>query len=283
MSDLDVLAQRQKSLSAEIAHVEQYILMHRHAATAYVDPAFLAYDQRKAKIYLYLYTLPLLEIAGLLVPQRRSEAMRWGLLQFCMGMHIRYMDSVIDADEQVDALRTTHLSMVYYSRALTVLAETGMPWNETAEAMYMQYLLYEQEVQNGAKHSFGSLWRRVSPLCVFPMLMQARGMISTDDGRLFREFLSWSLVRADCDDGLRDYASNTLTPVVRLLREGLNGSPNNITQFVQVYHDLHSFLTAQKELLLIALQSRFPLWHLAFLYLEGESTLDFDTSVRAEV
>jgi hypothetical protein len=50
MSDLDVLAQRQKSLSAEIAHVEQYILMHRHAATAYVDPAFLAYDQRKAKI-----------------------------------------------------------------------------------------------------------------------------------------------------------------------------------------------------------------------------------------
>ena len=268
-SGIDRLFQQQLSVCPQLATIELHILTHRHIGSTHYDTHTLAYDEKKSLIYFRLYTVPLLECAGLLAPGRYVEALRWGMAQFCFGMHIRYIDSVIDADEKIDALIMMQLASSYLVRAQQELMLVGVQWDVRLTSLYQQLFLYETEVRTGYCHSYGSLWRRVSPLVLVWTALEQRNFISSTHVYWFRQYLSWSLLVADCDDGLRDYGAGIQTPFVRLLREALNGTANNIEQLVYVFDHMNVFLAQQELLLAGYMQIRYPLWSLAVQYLRS--------------
>lgn len=256
------LVQLQQSFTAimpAIAHIEEHVLAERLPHTVQMTDAQATYDREKAQLYFRLYTVPVLEYAGLLNPYHEAEAIRWGKIQLLMGLHIRYIDKVIDGDASTLHFHEVQLAHYYLLAAITLLGRCGHTWNHVAQAIYGQYLQYEAEVRAGHRHSYGSLWRRVSPLCVVPA-----EYVSSPDGAApfvwFREYLSWSLLRADCDDALKDLHHGVATPVACLLREAWTNSYHDAFVAHDVLTRVMQFLEQKRQFLAMHIAPRYPLW-----------------------
>lgn len=215
-------------------------------------------EREKGRLYFHLYTIPLLESAGLLEDERWQEAVFWGTVQLCLGLHIRYADYIMDGD-QVDASipRLTKQAHGYLARAQSLLWSKGYAWAPEQTAIYAQFIDYECELEEGCFHDFSSLWRRVSPLCVVGETYLSSSMTSEFRWN-YRKFLAWSLIHADCDDVLEDLAAHRKTPVTILAREQITNHSSDLAATAEVIRRLKAFQSKQTERLLEAVSD--PVW-----------------------
>ena len=250
-----------------VREIEHRVLSNRVPRSVFMSEKQAEYDQAKAYIYFRLYIIPMLECAGLLTANRVDTAVLWGKVQFSMGMHIRYLDKVIDADTQRNHYHDVQLAHYYLLSALNTIGTVGQVWNTQAQAIYCQYLHYESEIRVGYRHSFASLWRRVSPLCVVPEQYLAE-RVAPLDAYWFRHYLSWSLVYADCADVFDDMQNHTTTPISRLLREAWTNTYHDAQIAVDVIGYMQDYLETQCHPLLAFIQPRYPLWSMCVAHMK---------------
>jgi len=216
-------------------------------------------DPRLVRRYLYLYTIPLLEAAGILNDDHQT-ATWWASVQVCLSLHLRSIDNILDEDringKIIDHARKAHL---YLAHAQSLLHEKGRFWGSPQAVLYAQFYEYEIEVRDGMFHDFSSLWRRVSPLCVIPETYLGAQFATAGLAQCYRSFLSWSLLHADCDDVLKDLRCGCTTPVTRLVQEKTNGVFHDFAAGAEVLDKIKSFLKRHSESLRSALQL-YPLW-----------------------
>ena len=137
------LAQLYQSLTVvapQLVDIEAQVLARRLPHTVQMTDAQASYDDEKAQLYFRLYTVPVLEYAGLLQPNRRDEAIRWGIIQCALGMHIRYIDKVIDGDTPADHFHEVQCAHYYLLAAISFLGECGCHWNHAAQAIYTRWV-----------------------------------------------------------------------------------------------------------------------------------------------
>jgi hypothetical protein len=216
-------------------------------------------DPRLVRRYLYLYTLPMLEAAGLL-SNEYSVARFWATVQLCLSLHLRTVDYILDSDRDnekiVDHTRRAHR---YLAHAQDLLQQKGLAWGPSQTALYAQFYEYEVEVHNGFFHDFSSTWRRVSPLCVVPETYLASRLSIAGLTQSYRCFLSWSLLHADCNDVLKDLKSGCVTPVTRLVQEKITGMSHDMAAGADVLNQIKIFLHWHYQSTHSALES-YPLW-----------------------
>jgi hypothetical protein len=218
-------------------------------------------EQEKGRLYFHLYTMPLLESAGLLEDGRWQEAVFWGTVQSCLGLHIRYADYIMDGDRvQASVPRLTKQAHGYLARSQNLLWSKGYTWSPEQTAIYSQYLDYECELEAGCLHDFSSLWRRVSPLCVLGETYLASSMRSSEFLRTYRTFLAWSLIHADCDDVLEDLAAHRKTPVTILASERITNHSTDAAGVAEVIAYFKSFQAKHARRLLEGLPEKSPAW-----------------------
>jgi hypothetical protein len=216
-------------------------------------------EREKGRLYFHLYTVPLLESAGLLEDDRWQEAVFWGAVQLCLGLHIRYADYIMDGDKVCASIpRLTKQAHGYLARAQSLLWSKGHAWSPEQTAIYGQYIDYECELEAGCFHDFSSLWRRVSPLCVVGETYLSSSMGSLEFRWNYRKFLAWSLIHADCDDVLEDLAANRKTPVTILARERITNHSTDLAATSEVVRALKAFQAKQAERLLHSVSD--PVW-----------------------
>ena len=226
-------------------------------------------EREKGRLYFHLYTIPLLESAGLLEDERWQEAVFWGAVQLCLGLHIRYADYIMDGD-QVDASipRLTKQAHVYLARAQSLLWSKGYAWSPEQTAIYAQYIDYECELEEGRFHDFSSLWRRVSPLCVVGETYLASSMRSPEFRWNYRRFLAWSLIHADCDDVLEDLAADRKTPVTILARERITSHWTDPEGVAEVVAQIKNLQARHTKRLLGGLDKESLVWRAIILQME---------------
>lgn len=174
-------------------------------------------DQQTAKIYFYLYTLPILEGLGILKDMENS--IFWGTVQLCLDLHLRYVDYIIDDDKiEKSRLLITQKSYNYLLKAQMLLNQKGYLWTSEQMAIYMQYFDYENEINTGYFHDFGSLWRRVSPLFIISGSYLKSSYQITDFDFYYKRYISCSLLKADCGDIIKDIGKQK-TPITSLLSD----------------------------------------------------------------
>ena len=217
-------------------------------------------DPRLVRRYLYLYTIPMLEAAGLLSGPSHATAVMWATVHLCLSLHLRHIDHVLDSDRDaghiLDHARQSHR---YLAHAQDLLQQNHLEWGPAQTAMYSQFYDYEMEVREGYFHDFSSLWRRVSPLCVVPETYLAADFASSGFRQFYRSFVSWSLLQADCDDLLKDLRNQCLTPVTRLVRERATGVFQDMAAAAEVLIMIKTVLRLHYEALHSGVKSC-PLW-----------------------
>lgn len=214
-----------------------------------------------ARRYFYFYTVPLLDIAGLLQQSNLEQGVFWGTAQLCLGLHLRYIDYVIDQDiEGASRLAALRRSYLYLAHVQELLHRRSLPWSAEARALYMQFLDYESDVQRGYMHDLGTIWRRVSPLCVVGECYLQEMMHDSQVLRYYRLFLGWSLVQADCDDVLKDLTANRETPVTRLVQEQNSATFHFSLAIGATITAIKEQLSAQMVRLYTAIAESYPIW-----------------------
>ena len=219
------------------------------------------HKEEKARLYFHLYTIPLLEAAGLFESGRRQEQVFWGAVQSCMGLHIRYADYIIDNDRTgLSTPLLTKRAHAYLARAQSLLLGEGHSWGCEQIAIYGQYIDYECEVEQGYFHDLSSLWRRVSPLCVVGETYLASSIRAPEFRRSYRDFLGWSLIHADCDDVLEDLSAQRKTPVTHLIGERITGSAPDLFAAAEAMARIKEFQAKQAQRLLESIGDDCPAW-----------------------
>lgn len=226
-------------------------------------------EREKGRLYFHLYTIPVLESAGLLEDERWQEAVFWGAVQLCLGLHIRYADYIMDGDK-VDASipRLTKQAHGYLARARSLLWSRGYAWTPDQTAVYAQFVDYECELEEGCFHDFSALWRRVSPLCVVGETYLASSMRSSEFRWNYRRFLGWSLIHADCDDALEDLAANRKTPVTILARERITNHSTDPGGVAEVIAQIKALQAKHARRLLEGLNTESLAWRTIILQME---------------
>src|SRR5664279_956318 len=82
---IDSLRQRLERMAIAVMHLEENIVLP------------VREDPRLVRKYLYLYTLPILEIAGLLGAEP-SKLGLWANVHMSLSLHLRAIDYVLDGD-----------------------------------------------------------------------------------------------------------------------------------------------------------------------------------------
>jgi hypothetical protein len=217
--------------------------------------------------YFVLYTIPILEISGLIPNGNPDELSLWGLVQTQLGVYIRYADDVVDGDCEVSRTASVLLaSHRLLSDAKQLISEHELVWDAAQDDLCGQYLAYESENRVGFHHGFDSLWRRVSPLCVVPETY-LRDVIP---GRLlstYKQYLAWSLLQSDCDDSIKDLTARVNTPVTRALRQSTFGVYLDWGAGAEVVADIKQFLKHQHEKMLGSLE-QYPTWRMLIQQLD---------------
>lgn len=211
--------------------------------------AFAEEQPRLIRRYLYLYTLPISQTIGAQTGVDRLTLM--SLAQVALGLHIRCLDDLLDQDKpklQVGSELLRAHGLLEYAKDR--LREGNVRWDSSADAIYRQFLLYDQEARAGFRHSFGSFWRRVSPLCIIPELLLERECKS-----LYRRYCGWSLLEADCDDAIKDWTHNTVTPVTVQLRDHVRGTRLDFEAGAEVVTECHAVSSYELERLKRELQT----------------------------
>jgi hypothetical protein len=217
-------------------------------------------DPRFVRRYLYLYTIPILEVAGLLSGPSDAVALMWTTVHLCLSLHLRHIDHVLDSDRDAGRiLEHARKSHRYLAYAQDLLQKNHLEWGPAQTAMYSQFYDYEMEVREGYFHDFSSLWRRVSPLCVVPETYLVADHVSPDFRHSYRSFVSWSLLQADCDDLLKDLKHECTTPVTRLVQERTTGVFGDMAAAAEVVSTIKTVLRVHYEALHSAVSS-YPLW-----------------------
>jgi len=166
------------------------------------------FDLTKSKIYLFRYTLTLLEVADLLNEKRWKEMLFWATVQLRIGMHLRYLDYILDNDRsELSKVELFSRSQAYFLQMHKSLRSQGYLWQNEQDAIYGQFIEIEREIQNNYSISFALLWRRVSPLCVVPETY-LKSQVTTVSYKLYKDYLSLSLLYADYQDFLCDILSS---------------------------------------------------------------------------
>lgn len=224
-----------------------------------IESKLKEYDLSIVRPYLLLYTLPVLEISGLLDSAKSEDQDLWASVQTMMGVHLRYLDNVIDADvERNVAIGHFLSSHQLLSEVRSILIDRGLQWRPCQDDIYGQFLAFECENHAGFNHDFDSLWRRVSPLCVVPETYLSSAI--PDELRLaYKDYLAWSLIHADCDDSLKDLRAACNTPVTRALRASTSGVYLDWRSSAEVIKRIKSFLQRRLEQLEHAI-ARYPIW-----------------------
>jgi hypothetical protein len=258
-SFIEVLREALLGVSESISVLEQAVLAERFEIK---DGAPLEEsEQEKARLYFYLYTVPLLESSGLLEAEKWEAALFWGSVQLCLGLHIRYADYIMDRDEvKLSLPRLTKQAHDYLARAQSLLWSRGYNWTPEQMAIYTQYIEYECEVEQGYFQDFGSLWRRVSPLCIAGETYLARAIRAPGFRLSYRNYLGWSLIHADCDDVLEDLAAQRKTPVTLLASERIVSHWSDLAGAAEVISHIKAFQAKQAQRLLKAVSDDYPAW-----------------------
>jgi hypothetical protein len=187
--------------------------------------------------YYALYTAPLLDAAGL---ARRDAMATYGEAQVALGLHLRILDWLIDRHEQGapnELLLAAHRLLEHARSRLEAL---GCRWNAAMEAVYLQFLLYDRDVQAGDFHDRETSWRRVSPLCVLPDCSPVLADAPPEVRRVWRRYIAWNLMRADYDDLLDDLGAGRHTPLTALAEEHFGNRPHvggvaTASRWAQIY------------------------------------------------
>jgi len=225
------------------------------------------HDEVVVRRYLLLYTFPLLEMCGLFRSADYADQLFWALLQTQVGVHLRYLDDLIDGDVSPESVATrfqaTHRLLRDVRHALN---ERGLAWSARQDDIYGQLFEFEAENRAGFNHDFDSMWRRVSPLCV---VADTYLLNSTDESLLlaYREYLAWSLLQADCDDGLKDFGKLVRTPVTRVIRTVTSRTHLDWNAGAGAIAEVKEFLDHRREVLLAKILPC-PLWSIIVRHLD---------------
>jgi hypothetical protein len=243
---IDSLRQRLERMAIAVMHLEENIVLP------------VREDPRLVRKYLYLYTLPILEIAGLLGAEP-SKLGLWANVHMSLSLHLRAIDYVLDGDSDrghvTDQARRAYL---YLSHAQDLVRQEGLCWGPSQANLYSQFYDYEVEARDGFFHDLSSSWRRVSPLCVVPETYLVSEIPAALSQR-YRWFLGWSLFQADCDDVVKDLTSGCSTPVTQLVREKITGVFGDMAASADVLAKIKAVLLAEYRSLYSAIED-FPLW-----------------------
>ncbi len=232
-------------------------------------------EWEKGHLYFHLYTVPLLEAAGLFAADRFDEAVFWGGIQLCFGLHIRYADYLMDNDQtDLDTAQLTKRTQGYLARAQTLLWRKQYDWRPEQLSLYGQYIEYECEVRQGYVHDLSSLWRRVSPLCITGETYLAPAITASNFAWTYRHFLGWSLIYADCDDVLEDLQCERRTPVTALVGEKLTPQASDFAGAAQVMAHIKDCQTKQAQRLLRDLGESFPAWRMIITQMQEKFSSD---------
>lgn len=218
-----------------------------------------------ARLYFRLYGLPVLEAAGLFDVRRFEQAVAWGSVQICLSLYIRNIDYVLDADhEHVNNPTSIWIATSCLIKAQLLVQALGLSWSSAQFDILQQHLRYEVESQHGHRHEIGLLWRRVSPLCVVGETYLAGAMTVSNFQSLYRSYLSWSLLRADCDDLFDDLKMNRLTPLTILVQEEKRGTYQDLAVALGVQNRVVALLDRQQHWIRRQLNDSVPVWNLLF-------------------
>ncbi|GCL59832.1 hypothetical protein [Microcystis aeruginosa] len=215
-------------------------------------------DQKTAQIYFYLYTLPVLEGLGILKDQENS--IFWGAVQLCLDLHLRYVDYIID-DDKIDKSRLliTQKSYNYLLKVQILLNQNGYVWTSEQMAIYMQYFDYEDEVNTGHFHDFGSLWRRVSPLFIISGSYLKSSYQIVDFDFYYKRYISCSLLKADCADIIKDI-NKQKTPITSLLYDYDGQIDKNVMLMANIINSLESKINQNLTHIKNYIVDELPIW-----------------------
>lgn len=220
---------------------------------------------QKARLYLRLYGLPVLEAAGLLDVRRFRQAVAWGSVQICLSLYIRTIDYVLDADHDgVDNTTSVWIATACLIKSQLLVQALGLPWSGAQFDVLQQHLLYEIESRRGHRHEMGLLWRRASPLCVVGETYLADAMTVPNFQTLYRSYLGWSLLRADCGDLFDDLKMNRLTPLTILVQEERRGDYQDLAVALEIQNRVMALLDRRQRWIRRQLNDTVPAWNLLF-------------------
>jgi hypothetical protein len=219
-------------------------------------------EAEAAQVYFFWYTLPVLEAAGLLFGDDRRSLVDIGAAQLALGLHLRHIDDLIDenlpATDRICLLERSHSC---FSKALRKLADAGLIWGQEQDATYVQFFDYERESRAGMLHDFPGLWRRASPLCVLPDTSLRDSFSPSGLGDVFHTYISWALLRDDCDDALKDLNGGQVTPITAILREQMADDRHDLSRCADALERVRPVLASAERTMLTRLdKNRNKVW-----------------------
>lgn len=217
-------------------------------------------DRGIARRVFYSYTLPLLEGAGLCSPKQQKNAIFWGTIHLCLGLHLRYADYIIDNDKiDKSPLSISEKSYLYLLLAQMLLSQKGYLWGEEQLAMYRQYFDYENEINCDQFHDFGSLWRRVSPLLVICESYLKSSWQIIDLNFYYKRYLSCFLLKEDCIDIIKDINFQK-TPVTSLISDYGVHIDGNLVLMVSVIDSVNVIVNRTLAKIKNHISEKLPIW-----------------------
>ncbi len=234
---------------------------------SYVISMLSEEDRTIVRRYFLLYTAPVLEISGLTTTADWERLCLWGLVQTRLGVHLRYLDNIVDGDRSVSSSAAVLLAAHHLlTDAKRLLSERSFGWGALQDDIYGQFLAFESENRAGFHHDFDSLWRRVSPLCVIPETYLAES-IPNSLALAYREYLAWTLLQADCDDGLEDLRAGVETPITWTLRTSLYAVHRDWDAGARAINEIKRFLKRRLDQT-VGVMAGYPVWMTIITHLE---------------
>lgn len=176
--------------------------------------------------YYRYYTVPLLDGLDLMKEEKLDDACFWGTVQVCLGLHLRFVDYLVDGDKAiVNNPRIAGSAAAYLYTAQRKLAERSIKWGPEQWVHYQQCFSFEAEVAAGYMHGPMSLWRRVSPLCVLGRTY-CFAQLGNQFVDCYEKFLGWCLLVGDYHDWLKDLAANRRTNVTGFMLQSDGAYPD---------------------------------------------------------
>jgi hypothetical protein len=211
--------------------------------------------------YFRYYTVPLLEGLGVVSERRHEDALFWGSVQVCMGLHLRYMDYLLDGDRpDFGNAYLAGRSAEYFFVAQKMLAERNLKWGVSQWAHYRQCFDFETEVSAGYVHGPMSLWRRVSPLCVIGATY-CHSELGVQFVSLYHQFLGWCLLKGDYHDWLCDLNGGRRTCITYMMRDSGGSYPSHSHIRGVLDHVRKVLEIGHQQLVDTISRERYPLWH----------------------
>ncbi len=235
------------------ARVEEEVYLAFHASGLTKGIA----DSGMGARYYRFYTIPVLDGLGLLGSEGSvREAAFWGSVQLSLGLHIRFMDYLLDRDDvDLGGGAVAERAAAFLRFAQERIAERQLSWGDDQWRVYRQYFGFHDEVGDGYVHGGRSLWRRVSPLCVVPETY-LRGRLGAAFDVQWHRYLAWCLLLGDYHHWSVDYRAGRSSAVTDLLRrDGGRASGASENSVAEMRAHFRSVLSRDHAALMSAVES----------------------------